>query len=112
MLRPSTTRKRMARRHPHHFLAVAFSFPYVRYEVSVRFSQRLLMNHDGPKGQDPQFRRLLAYIVDLEVEVDRLRQHNRLVNEQVRAALEATRRANGDKRGIDQAEAIDAIIAL
>jgi len=70
------------------------------------------MNHDGPKGQDPQFRRLLAYIVDLEVEVDRLRQHNRLVNEQVRTALEATRRANEDKRGIDQTEAIDAIIAL
>ena len=70
------------------------------------------MNHDGAKGQDPQFRRLLAYIVDLEVEVDRLRQHNRLVNEQVRTALEATRRSNGDKRPIDQAEAIDAIIAL
>lgn len=36
-------------------------------------------------------RRLLAYIVDLEVEVDRLRQHSRSIHEQMRAALEMLR---------------------
>jgi signal transduction histidine kinase len=70
------------------------------------------MNHDMPKGEDPQIRRLLAYIVDLEVEVDRLRQHNRLVNESVRTALEATRRSNGDQPRIDKSEAIDSIVDL
>jgi signal transduction histidine kinase len=71
-----------------------------------------MMFQDTSKGQDLQIRRLLAYVVDLEVEVDRLRQHNRLVNEQIRTALEAMRRSNGDTPQSTQAEAIEAIIDL
>src|SRR5436309_1889909 len=35
--------------------------------------------------------RLLPYVADLELEVDRLRRHNRLVHQEVRAALDHIR---------------------
>ena len=39
-------------------------------------------------NRDPQQQRLLAYVADLELEVDRLRRHDRLVHQEVLAALD------------------------
>lgn len=39
--------------------------------------------------RDRDLRRLVSYVVDLEIEVDRLRQHSRNVHEQVRANVES-----------------------
>ncbi len=63
---------------------------------------------DGPgssmvSGAD--VRRLLAYIADLELEVDRLRRHNHFVNQEVRATLDRIRQPG-------TAEAADQLAAM
>jgi signal transduction histidine kinase len=45
----------------------------------------------GPRRRGADEHRLLAYVADLEVEVDRLRRHNRHVQQQARAAVERIR---------------------
>jgi signal transduction histidine kinase len=42
----------------------------------------------GPRRDAPDLQRLLAYLADLELEVDRLRRHGRLFHQEVRAALD------------------------
>ena len=48
----------------------------------------MLQNLKKPRSGDLNLSRLLAYVADLELEVDRLRRHNHLVAQEVRAALE------------------------
>jgi len=45
------------------------------------------------RGGDPSLPRLLAYVADLELEVDRLRRHNHLVQQEARADLGRIRAA-------------------
>jgi len=44
---------------------------------------------NGPRSDEPNLARLLAYVADLELEVDRLRRHNHVLRREVRAALES-----------------------
>jgi len=53
---------------------------------------RLASDYPRPAaGPAPNQQRLLPYVADLELEVDRLRRHNRLVQHEVRAALDHIR---------------------
>jgi signal transduction histidine kinase len=47
-----------------------------------------------PRAAEPGLHRLLAYVADLELEVDRLRRHNHLVQQEARAALRRIRAAH------------------
>ena len=63
------------------------------------------MSQYSRAGQDgsPHLTRLLSYVVDLEVEVDRLRRHHRLVQDEIRAALQQARSGpGGDPAVFDQ----------
>ena len=62
----------------------------------------------NPRDGGTDLPRLLAYVVDLEVEVDRLRRHNRLVQDQVRAALHGLR----DRPPADGPAAVDEVLGL
>jgi signal transduction histidine kinase len=48
----------------------------------------MLQGLKNSRSGDPNLPRLLAYVADLELEVDRLRRHNQLVWQEVRTALE------------------------
>jgi signal transduction histidine kinase len=57
--------------------------------------------------------RLLAYVADLEVEVDRLRRHNRHVHQEARAALDRIqRRPLGAPEGAEVAAAVAGLAAV
>src|SRR5262249_12916745 len=47
----------------------------------------MMRNAKEPTLSEPALPRLLAYVADLELEVDRLRRHNHLVQQETRAAL-------------------------
>ena len=51
---------------------------------------------DGPRPAEPDLRRLLAYVADLELEVDRLRRHSHLIHREARAALGRVRQLCAD----------------
>jgi signal transduction histidine kinase len=64
---------------------------------------------------EPGLRRLLAYIADLELEVDRLRRHNHIVLHEVQAALEPIRQAcaaGGAPAVMGVAEAVEGLTRL
>jgi signal transduction histidine kinase len=42
----------------------------------------------GPRREQPTLSRLLAYVADLELEIDRLRRHSHLIRQEVRASLQ------------------------
>jgi hypothetical protein len=47
---------------------------------------------NGPRPTEPDLRRLLAYVADLELEVDRLRRHSHRLHQETRAAVDQIRR--------------------
>jgi signal transduction histidine kinase len=61
-------------------------------------------SQEGPVS-GPDLHRLLAYVADLELEVDRLRRHNRLLHQEARAALDRVR-GRGENVPADVAGAI------
>jgi len=71
----------------------------------------------GPSPRDPtptDFRRLLPYVAALELEVDRLRRHNRLVHQEARAALNQIRQlcAGPDGPLAEIARAVEGLAGL
>jgi signal transduction histidine kinase len=50
----------------------------------------------GPRSAEPNLRRLLAYVADLELEVDRLRRHGHRLHQEARAAVDQVRRLCAD----------------
>jgi signal transduction histidine kinase len=48
------------------------------------------------RSREPELSRLLAYVAELELEVDRLRRHNHLVHQEARAALSRIGQLCGD----------------
>lgn len=55
----------------------------------------------GPNPTAPDFRRLLPYVADLELEVDRLRRQGQFVQQEVREALRQIRRLCAEAPGGD-----------
>jgi signal transduction histidine kinase len=59
----------------------------------------------GPAREQPTLSRLLAYVADLELEIDRLRRHAHLIRQEVKAALQtATQLAGAPAGGAAAAE--------
>jgi signal transduction histidine kinase len=50
----------------------------------------------GPRLAEPDLRRLLAYVADLELEVDRLRRHGHRLHKEARSAVDQIRRLCAD----------------
>jgi signal transduction histidine kinase len=63
---------------------------------SVRQEDDLNANLAGLKGSGPEVQRLVAYVADLEVEVDRLRRHSRQVHAEAWSGLQRLRRLCAD----------------
>jgi signal transduction histidine kinase len=65
----------------------------------------------GPRGRDDH--RLLAYVADLELEVDRLRRHTRHVQQEARAAVDRIQRlSEGIPDGVEVAGAVAGLAAM
>jgi signal transduction histidine kinase len=68
-------------------------------------------NPSPPRVTDDH--RLLAYVADLELEVDRLRRHNRHVHQEARAALDRIQRLSLDTpEGVEVAGAVAGLAAM
>src|SRR5437762_1497261 len=77
--------------------------------LPVRFIGRGLTNErhmrhlsSGPQSSTGDARALLAYIADLELEVDRLRRQSRFVLDEVRETLKRVRFFCADREGSDE----------